>query len=111
MEYKGGLEKTILSNKTLLDELNDAFCQTHPPLDLHMQLLAKLVYGEQFPLILAFAVTIHKCQGLSLDCAIVHLSSDILAYVALSRNRHLYVFAFDPKCIKFSTETECIEER
>ena len=26
------------------------------------------VYGEQFPLILAYAVTIHKCQGLSLDC-------------------------------------------
>ena len=30
MEYKGGLEKAILSNMTLLDELNDAFCQTHP---------------------------------------------------------------------------------
>ena len=30
MEYKSGLEKAILSNRTLLDELNDAFCQTHP---------------------------------------------------------------------------------
>ena len=30
MEYKGALEKAILSNRTLLDELNDAFCQTHP---------------------------------------------------------------------------------
>ena len=30
MEYKGGLDKAILSNRTLLDELNDAFCQTHP---------------------------------------------------------------------------------
>ena len=30
MEYKGGLEKAILSNWTLLDELNDTFCQTHP---------------------------------------------------------------------------------
>ena len=30
MEYKGGLEKAILSNRTLLDELNNAFCQTHP---------------------------------------------------------------------------------
>ena len=28
--YKGDLEKTILSNGTLLDELNDAFCQTYP---------------------------------------------------------------------------------
>ena len=30
MEYKGGLEKAILSNRTLLDEFNDAFCKTHP---------------------------------------------------------------------------------
>ena len=30
MEYKGGLEKAILSNRTLLNELNVAFCQTHP---------------------------------------------------------------------------------
>ena len=30
MEYKGGFEKAVLSNRTLLDELNDVFCQTHP---------------------------------------------------------------------------------
>ena len=29
-EYKGGLEKAILKNSTLLVQLNDAFCQTHP---------------------------------------------------------------------------------
>ena len=50
------------------------------------------VYRKQFPLILAYAVTIHKCQGLSLDCAIVDLScevfSDGMAYVALSRLGH-----------------------
>ena len=32
------------------------------------------VYRKQFPLILAYAVTIHKCLGLSLDCAIIDLS-------------------------------------
>ena len=37
------------------------------------------VYRKQFPLILAFAVTIHKCQGLSLHCAIVDLSSSVFA--------------------------------
>ena len=35
------------------------------------------VYRKQFPLILAYAVTIHKCQGLSLDCAIVDLSDEV----------------------------------
>uniref|UniRef100_A0A1X7TXH3 ATP-dependent DNA helicase n=1 Tax=Amphimedon queenslandica TaxID=400682 RepID=A0A1X7TXH3_AMPQE len=44
---------------------------------------------SQFPLILAFAVTIHKCQGLSLDNAIIDLSENVfsagMAYVALSR--------------------------
>ena len=46
---------------------------------------------KHFPLILAYAVTIHKCQGLSLDCAIVDLSDQVfsegMAYVALSRVR------------------------
>ena len=60
------------------------------------------VYREQFPLILAYAVTIHKCQGLSLDCAIVDLSDKVfsagMAYVALPRARslaRLHLSAFD----------------
>ena len=67
------------------------------------------VYRKKFPVILAFAVTIHKCQGLSLDCAIVDLSSNVfatgMAYVALSRVRTLtglHLLAFDPKSIKVS---------
>ena len=73
------------------------------------------VYRKQFLLILAFAVTIHKCQGLSLDCAIVDLSRDLfatgMAYVAMSRVRTLaglYILAFDPISIKVSRE--CTEE-
>ena len=31
------------------------------------------VFREQFPLILAYAITIHKCQGISLNCAMVNL--------------------------------------
>ena len=36
------------------------------------------VYRKLFPFILAFAITIHKCQCLSLDCAIVgmHLQQE-----------------------------------
>ena len=35
------------------------------------------VYRKQYPLILAYAVTINKCQGLLLDCAIVDLSDSV----------------------------------
>ena len=37
------------------------------------------IYSKQFPLVLAYAITIHKCQGLSLDCAIIDLSNSIFA--------------------------------
>ena len=52
------------------------------------QVLKKFyVYRKQFPLIMSYAVTIHKCQGLSLDCALMDLSDEVfspgMAYVAL----------------------------
>ena len=73
------------------------------------------VFREQFPLILAYAITIHKCQGLSLDTAIVDLSDTVfaagMAYVALSRVRTLsglHLIAFDPKSIMVSVP--CLKE-
>ena len=67
------------------------------------------VYRKQFPLTMANAVTIHKCQGLSLDCAIIDLSSNVfcagMAYVAISRVRTLkglHLTAFDPASISVS---------
>ena len=73
------------------------------------------VYREHFLLILAYAVTIHKCQGLSLDCAIVDLSEKVfsagMAYVAPSRVRTLsglHLLAFDPASIRVSTQ--CLKE-
>jgi len=72
------------------------------------------VYRKQFPLILAYAITIHKCQRLSLDCAIVDLSNKVfcagMAYVALSRVRSLdglYLTDFDPASIIVSSA--CLE--
>ena len=73
------------------------------------------VYRRQFPLSIAYAVTIHKCQGLSLDCAIVDLSSNVfcagMAYVAISRVRTLeglFLTAFDPASIK--VDSNCLQE-
>jgi len=73
------------------------------------------VYRKQLPLMLAYAVTIHKCQGLSLDYDIVDLSNIVfcagMAYVALSRVRSLnglYLTEFDPASIIVSKA--CLEE-
>lgn len=62
---------------------------------------------EQIPLVLAYAMTIHKSQGSTLDCAIIDLGYNIFAnnqaYVALSRIRNisgLYLSDFDESSLK-----------
>ena len=64
------------------------------------------VYREEFPLILAYALTVHKCQGLSLKCAIMDLSTNVfspgMAYVALSHVKTLsgvHLTKFEPDSI------------
>ena len=73
------------------------------------------IHRKQYPLILAFAITIHKCQGLSLDTAIIDLSQEVfgdgMAYVALSRVRTLsglHLITLDPDCIR--ANNPCIGE-
>ena len=68
------------------------------------------VFRKQFPLTVSYAVTVHKCQGLSLDCAIVDLSNSVfcagMAYVAISRVRRLdglHLTSFDPASIIVSS--------
>ena len=66
-------------------------------------------------MILAFAVTMHKSQGLSLDNAIIDLSDRVfspgMAYAALSHVRTLsrvHLTAFEPSSIK--ADGSCIKE-
>ena len=57
----------------------------------------------QFPLVLAYAVTCHKSQGLTLASAIVHCSREYvsgLIYVAISRVKspeHIQILDFSPR--------------
>lgn len=62
---------------------------------------------HQFPLILAYALSIHKVQGCTLDYAVMDLGHSVfensMIYVALSRVRSLeglYLMAYQPHRIK-----------
>ena len=68
---------------------------------------------SQIPLILAWALTIHKSQGATLDTAEIDVGSGIFecgqTYVALSRVRSLnglYMTSFDAEKIKINTKVK-----
>ena len=108
---------TSVSSQTLMVKFDhiDSPCPIEMVRSKFILMKSFFVYRKQFPLTVAYAVTIHKCQGLSLDCAIVDLSSNVfcagMAYVAISRVRTLeglHLTAFDPKSI--SVSNCCLEE-
>lgn len=76
------------------------------PIDIYDVNVPGLVY-KKIPLEYAWALTIHKCQGMTLDLCIMDLGKDIFeagqTYVALSRVKSLeglYLLDFDVNKIK-----------
>jgi len=68
---------------------------------------------SQVPLILSWALTIHKCQGATLDAAEIDAGSGIFecgqTYVALSRVKSLdglYLTSFDPRRIQINKKVK-----
>jgi len=73
---------------------------------------------KQIPLILSWAITIHKAQGATLDVAEIDIGREIFAcgqtYVALSRIKSLeglYLKSFDPNKIKLSKKVKNYYEK
>ena len=102
----GTVTKVTMTTVTVKFDKIDALYDVERVKSRFMVMKNFFVYRKQFPLILAYAITIHKCQGLSLECAIVDLSENVfsagMAYVALSRVKSisgLHLSAFHPNCI------------
>jgi ATP-dependent DNA helicase PIF1 len=93
------LSKDMVEVK-FLDEITQTFAMHDFEYEEQGQVIAT---RKQFPFILAWACSIHKIQGATLDCAIINLGQSIFeasqAYVALSRVRSLsglYLEAYKP---------------
>jgi ATP-dependent DNA helicase PIF1 len=82
--------------------------------ELECELEIKKGYGiKQIPLILAWAITIHKSQGSTLELAEIDIGNGIFecgqSYVALSRVKDingLYLRSFNPRKIRISKKVQ-----
>lgn len=94
-----------LYNDSVKVKFDNGVTQIIESVDWEIQLDNAKVVAKQIPLMLAYSITIHKSQSLSLDSAVLDLADcfcNHMVYVALSRIRSLsglYLKSFDPKRI------------
>lgn len=88
VKFDDGKTVNVTTNKWIMETENVTVCR------------------EQIPLILAWAMTLHKSQGATISKVVTSISHDIfcagMAYLALSRCRSLdsvYLIRFDPRRI------------
>ena len=109
---------TICSVKYSIDQSNvidsltikfdDGIEHTLEKVNSKFQVVEKaFVIRQQFPISSAYAITVHKSQGLTLHSVLVDIGNNIFAcgqaYVAMSRITSLsglHLINFDPHCIK-----------
>jgi ATP-dependent DNA helicase PIF1 len=113
------IHKNIIGNEIVVKEMRKTFVylpvvlfvgQTEPSvIDVVSwpSCIEPSVSRTQIPLALAWAVTTHKIQGATLDCALIDIGEDVFeygqAYVALSRVKSLdslYVHNLKPSCVR-----------
>jgi ATP-dependent DNA helicase PIF1 len=107
-----GVVVAFASNGFPVVRFNKGFCRTMNEICLGSEGYPG-VSVRQVPLMYAWAITIHKSQGISLDVAEIDIGGDVFedgqAYVALSRLRSLeglFLSSFDPSRIRMSSKAK-----
>jgi len=84
---------------------DNGYTDNIPRAEFDLEMGSAKVTCKQLPFTLAYSITIHKSQSLSMDCAILDLEDcfcDAQVYVAMSRIKTLkgvYLKSFDPQKI------------
>jgi ATP-dependent exoDNAse (exonuclease V) alpha subunit len=91
LEFKSS--SSIIENDIMSIQLDNGVLCDVPKMLFYQQHGDEVFTRIQYPVILAYGLTIHKCQGLTLNNVIINVGKDIFeagqAYVALSRCRNL----------------------
>jgi len=91
LEFKSS--SSMIENDIMSIQLDNGVLCDVPKMLFYQQHGDEVFTRIQYPVILAYGLTIHKCQGLTLNNVIINVGKDIFeagqAYVALSRCRNL----------------------